>query len=101
MFFNIKYAKPLSFILIAVYILIPIVLLYLPKTNFDDGIITCPSKILFGLNCLGCGMTRACMRIIHFDFMGAWKYNKFSFLIFPYFGYIWVQTIINLIKRTL
>lgn len=96
--FNTKYAKPLSIFMIAVYVFIPIILLFLPKTYFDNGITTCPSRLLFDINCLGCGMTRACMRIIHFDFVGAWEFNKFSFIIFPYFGYIWCQTIINLTK---
>ena len=33
--------------------------------------------------CWGCGLTRGMMHLIHLDFVGAYNYNKLSFLILP------------------
>lgn len=37
--------------------------------------ITCPIKWLTGVSCPGCGMTRAYLRLLHFDFHGAWEFH--------------------------
>ena len=37
--------------------------------------IHCWIKSLFGIPCPGCGMTRAYVRVLHFDFMGAFQYH--------------------------
>jgi hypothetical protein len=36
-----------------------------------------------GTECLGCGMTRATMSMIKFDFERAWHFNKLSFIVIP------------------
>lgn len=70
---------------------VPAVLLILPKTAFDDGPPLCPSMLLLGEECPGCGMTRACMYLIHLDFGGAYFYNAASFLVFPLFAILWAK----------
>ena len=37
--------------------------------------ITCPIKALTGINCLGCGMTRAYICLLRLDFSGAFSYH--------------------------
>ncbi len=37
--------------------------------------ITCPIKFLTGISCPGCGMTRACLAAIHFEFKEAFLYH--------------------------
>ena len=37
--------------------------------------IGCPIKFFTGVSCAGCGMTRAWMRVLHLDFLGAWNYH--------------------------
>ena len=36
---------------------------------------SCPIKLLIGIPCPGCGMTRAILCLLKFDFKGAIKYN--------------------------
>ena len=75
------------FILVA----LPIVLLVLPKDFFDHGPSLCLSQLLFHIECYGCGMTRACMHLIHLDFEEAFAYNMISLVVFPLLCVIWVQ----------
>lgn len=37
--------------------------------------ITCPIKYVTGISCLGCGMTRAWISVLHLDFKGAFYYH--------------------------
>lgn len=69
----------------------PVVLLLLPKDIFDEGPPLCPSMLFLGEECPGCGMTRACMHLIHFDFAEAYFYNAASFLVFPVLAAIWAK----------
>lgn len=47
--------------------------------NLD--IILCPTKILFGIPCPGCGMTRACLLLLHNDIIGAFCMNPNVFVL--------------------
>lgn len=70
---------------------VPIILLLLPKDFFDDGPPLCPSMIFLGEECPGCGMTRACMYLIHFDFTEAYFYNALCFVVFPILAFAWAR----------
>lgn len=69
----------------------PIVLLILPATFFDTGKSLCLSQLLFNTECYACGMSRACMHLIHFDFEEAYAYNMASFIVFPLLAIVWAQ----------
>jgi|GEM_PF-1949569 hypothetical protein len=64
-----------------------IVLLLLPADYFNTGQSLCVSVLLFDTSCYGCGMTRAIMHMIHFDFSSAWEFNPLSFIVFPLASY--------------
>ena len=74
-----KYPK----IYLAVLLIIPLVLLLLPSTFFDNGDSVCMSVFFFDRECYACGMTRAIQHIIHFDFFVAYQFNKLSVIVFP------------------
>ena len=38
-------------------------------------IIVCPSKLLYHVQCPGCGITRATLKFLHFDITGAFRLN--------------------------
>ena len=77
---------------LAVIILTPIVLLFLPADFFDHGKQSlCLSVLLFDQECPACGMTRACQHLIHFDFEEAFAYNMVSFVALPALGIVWIK----------
>ena len=41
----------------------------------------CPVKIIWGIDCPGCGLTRACLSALRFDFGAAFEYHPL-FLLF-------------------
>ncbi len=90
-----KKNRIISLGIIAALILLPIILFILPKTQFDNGPTMCLFTLITGSNCLGCGMTRACMRLIHLDFYGAWEYNKMSFIVFPALIYYYLRFFVS------
>lgn len=45
------------------------------------GIPTCPSKVLLGIPCPGCGISRALMSAIQLDFASAFEYNPLWILV--------------------
>lgn len=81
--------------ILIVLVLLPIILIILPKSQFDHGPTMCLYTLITGTNCLGCGMTRACMRLIHLDFYGAWEYNKMSFIVFPALIYYYLRFFVS------
>ena len=45
--------------------------------------ITCPVKHFLGVSCPGCGMTRACLSALRFDFASAFYYHPLWILMLP------------------
>ena len=80
-------------------ILGPFLFLLLPINYFDFGTSICPSKVFLDIECLGCGLTRGVMHLIHLDFQGAWQFNKLSFLIVPMGCLFWVNILVKVLKR--
>ena len=92
--------KYLQILWLLLLISIPIVLWILPSIFFDNtGVEVCPSKIIFGVECLGCGMTRAIMHLYHFDFTEALYYNMLSFLFYPFLIGLWSMWAIRAMIR--
>jgi len=61
----------------------PLILLILPLDFFDRGQDICLFTKLSGYHCWGCGMTRACMHLIHLDWRQAEQYNSKCFIVLP------------------
>jgi hypothetical protein len=45
----------------------------------------CLFTTLFDTTCPGCGITRASVHLVKFEFAGAWNTNPFVYLIAPFF----------------
>jgi hypothetical protein len=58
----------------------------------------CIYKLVTGHECIGCGMTRAVLSVIHLQFENAFKFNKLVIIVFPLLAYIWAKTIFKLQK---
>ncbi len=85
-------------VIIIVLLVTPIALLFLPPDFFDQGASLCPSKRLLNIECFGCGLTRAVMHLIHFDFEAAWYYNRLSFIVVPAGLFFWGKNVIKVYK---
>lgn len=77
------FSKTLYRIYLTILLIIPIILLILPASYFDEGQSICLSVLLFEKNCYACGMTRAIQHLIHLDFSTALEFNKLSFIVLP------------------
>ncbi|MBX0335104.1 DUF2752 domain-containing protein [Pontibacter sp. HSC-14F20] len=73
--------------------ILPLALLFLPTTFFDEGQSVCLSVLLADTTCYGCGMTRAIMHLIHFNLEAALTFNKLSLIVLPLLIYVWGQSI--------
>ena len=63
------------------------IILYILTVIFKTSL--CPIKKLFGISCFGCGLTRAFMSILAFDFKSSIEYNVLSLpLLFGIVAYI-------------
>jgi len=81
------------------FVAVPITLLILPADFFDDGPPMCLSVILLKQECLGCGMTRGIMHLIHFEFNEAAYYNVGSFAVFPILAFFWAKWFLADVKK--
>lgn len=86
-----SFNKTLNIIKLSGLLVIPLVLLILPANFFDDGESICLSQVLAGIECYACGISRACMHLIHFEFQTAWEYNKLVVVIFPLLAFQWAK----------
>ena len=65
---------------------------------FDEGHTLCLFHNLTGLECWGCGMTRALASVAYLDFEAAWGYNRAVVVVAPLLLYIWLKWILRLIN---
>ena len=54
-----------------------VVVLYVILESFG---VTCPIKYITGISCAGCGMSRAWISLLHFNFHDAFMYHPLFFL---------------------
>lgn len=79
----------------------PFVLLLLSADFFDKGESICLSKLLAGMECYACGLTRATMHFIHFEFQKAWGFNKLSFIVVPMLFPLWLKAFYEIRGKSL
>ena len=70
--------------LICILVLIGITVLYWFDPEDYMWMPKCPTKLLFNIDCPGCGFQRAIHAIIHGEFKRAFALNPFLFLAAPY-----------------
>jgi len=85
-----------QFVLLAVFLLIPVILYAVPLDWLKGQHTICLYKNITGNDCYGCGITRALFSVIHLKFADALKFNKLILIVFPILVYIWVKKIVNL-----
>ena len=78
---------------------VPIVLYLLPLDDFLNGNSICLVKNLFGVECWGCGTTRAVLLALHNDIDRAVQYNPLAVVVFPLLIVIWIKLIVGEFRR--
>ncbi|MGJ8660508.1 MAG: DUF2752 domain-containing protein [Bacteroidota bacterium] len=87
-----KFSQKISAVIL---LLLPIVLIILPVNYFDTGESVCLSHVVFDTSCYGCGMTKAIMHLVHFDFESAIIYNRLSFVVLPLLILLWIKILLK------
>lgn len=63
----------------------------LPVELLDHGPIVCPVRLLGGTWCWGCGITRACWHLLHFDLTGALAHNRLVVIVAPLLAFLYLR----------
>jgi hypothetical protein len=80
---------------VVLYLLLPCLFWLVPPTFLEAHPIPCVYRVLFGVRCPGCGMSRAISCATHGRFRDAWRYNHFVVLILPLLSYEWGKLILG------
>lgn len=72
-------------------VLLPLLLYHIPTEGIFSGDSVCLVKNIFGVECWGCGITRAFFSVLYCDFAAAWEYNRLICIVFPMLLLLWVR----------
>ena len=78
---------------------LPLVAYLVPERWIMQGHSICLVYNLFGVECWGCGMTRALYSVAHLDFVAAWEFNHLVVVVAPVLAWLWVKWIYKLTKQ--
>lgn len=78
-----------KYILITLYFSVPVVLFMIPLDWLNKQHTICLVKNIFGVNCFGCGITRAVISGVQLDLIKAIEYNKMVVIVLPMLIYVW------------
>lgn len=79
------------------FFLLPLLFWMVPFDWVNSSYTLCVAKNMLGMECPGCGMTRALHQAMHFNFLSAWEFNSFVVLIFPLLVYVWFKKVSHII----
>ncbi|MDR1792548.1 MAG: DUF2752 domain-containing protein [Bacteroidales bacterium] len=77
-------------------ILLPFLLSLVSLDKLDGKHSICLIKNLFGVECWGCGITKAVIAAVQLDFVRAFQYNKLIIIVMPLLVYLWIKQFIKL-----
>ena len=81
-----------------VIVVMPILLYFIPIEWLNKQPTICLFKNIFGFDCYGCGITRAIISGVQLNFQSALEYNQMVVIVLPLLTYIWIRTVMTLIK---
>ena len=83
---------------LCVLFLLPFLLSMLSLDELEGKRSICLFKNLFGIECYGCGITKAVIAATQLDFIRAFNYNKLIVIVMPLVLYLWGKEIIKCVK---
>jgi hypothetical protein len=81
----------MPFLRLLLFILVPIVFVAVPTSYIEAGHSICLVKNLFGVECPGCGMTRALSAFMHGNVVSAIRFNKSIVIIGPLLSFTLIR----------
>ena len=84
---------------LAILLLSPITLYLIPLEGIYNGESLCLFKRCLGIECIGCGITRAFFSVLYGKFALAWEYNPLIAIVFPLSVWIWTKETIKTVKK--
>jgi len=91
-----KDKKLIRFLKCTGVLIIPVVFYFVPLDWLNNQHSVCLYKNITGHECYGCGMTRAIVSAIHFQFKSAYQFNKLFLIVLPLLVYLWAKTLLTL-----
>lgn len=92
------FIKKTSLLLAISYFIICGWLIY-ANSEGHTNVIVCPSKLLYKIPCPGCGITRATLKFLHFDYIAAIRLNPNVILSIVYLTFTPIIIILNLLSE--
>lgn len=78
---------------------LPIVLYTIPEESIYNGKSICLYTNIFGVECWGCGITRAIFSALYLRFTEAWEYNRLVTIVFPLLVFEWIKSVVRLTQH--
>ena len=82
-------------------LILPVVLYTIPTEGIYNGDSICIYTRIFGVECWGCGITRAIFSALYLRFAEAWEYNRFVVVVMPILIFEWLRAVIKYSKHIL
>lgn len=78
--------------------ILPLTLYLIPIDYIEANPVPCIYRIIVHRNCIGCGMTRAALNLIHLNISRAFFYNKLVIIVFPLICFCYGKYIMKYIR---
>lgn len=85
--------------LIVALVILPIAGMSIPTEVIARGPTVCLIRLITGIECWGCGMTRAISALLHGELARALTFNWRVAIVFPLLTTLWCVTLWRLIRR--
>ena len=92
-----KYKKTLQIGKLGILLVLPFLLFMVSLDRLEGQHSICLFKNLFGIECYGCGITKAVVAAVQLDFIRAFQYNKLIVIVMPLMVYLWVTAMVKCI----
>lgn len=93
--------KTFNYLKIIFLLLLPLIIYLVPVNSIEEHPLPCLSRLLFHRECWGCGITRACLNAIHFNFEKSLKYNHLVIIVLPLCIICYIKYLYIIIKNFL
>ena len=78
--------------------MLPLCLYAIPVDSIYNGESICLIKRIFGVECWGCGTTRAIFSVLYGNFKMALEYNRMIVVLFPLLLWLWGSEVYKTIR---